>query len=96
MDENRFIRSLLSRQSKENFVAAKGYIGKKLLEFLFMNGIQFGAKVNNNIKNSFMSLSGKIMLRKRSLVESVNDELMNISQIAPSRHRSFANLSPMF
>lgn len=69
----------------------KGYIGKQLFEFLFMNGIQLITKVKNNMKNSPMSVSDKIMLRKRALVESVNDELKNIAQIEHSRHRSFAN-----
>lgn len=69
----------------------KGYIGKQLFEFLFMNGIQLVTKVKNNMKNSLMSVSDKIMLRKRALVESVNDELKNIAQIEHSRHRSFAN-----
>ena len=43
------------------------------------------------MKNSLMSVSDKIMLRKRALIESVNDELKNIAQIEHSRHRSFAN-----
>ena len=69
----------------------KGYIGKQLLEFLFMNGIQLVTKVKNNMKNPLMSVADKIMLCKRTLVESVNDELKNIAQIEHSRHRSFAN-----
>ncbi len=69
----------------------KGYIGKQLFEFLFMNGIQLVIKVKNNIKNSLMSVFDKIILRKRALVESVHDELKNIAQIEHSRHRSFAN-----
>ena len=69
----------------------KGYIGKQLFEFLFMNGVQLITKVKNNMRNSLMSVSDKIMLRKRALVESVNDELKNIAQIEHSRHRSFAN-----
>lgn len=68
----------------------KGYIGKQLFEFLFMNGIQLVTKVKNNMKNSLMSVADKIMLRKRALVEYVNDELKNIAQIEHSRHRSFA------
>lgn len=44
-----------------------------------------------NMRNSLMSVSDKIMLRKRALVESVNDELKNIARIEHSRHRSFAN-----
>lgn len=69
----------------------KGYLGKQLFEFLFMNGIQLVTKVKNNMRNSLMSVSDKIMLRKRALIESVNDELKNIGQIEHSRHRSFAN-----
>lgn len=69
----------------------KGYIGKQLFEFLFMNGLQLVTKVKSNMKNSLMSVADKIMLRKRALVESVNDELKNIAQIEHSRHRSFSN-----
>lgn len=49
-----------------------------------MNGSQLVTKVKNNMKNSLMSVSYKIMLRKRSLFESVNDELKNIAQIEHS------------
>ncbi len=43
------------------------------------------------MKNSLMNLSDKILLRKRSVIETVNDELKNICQIEHSRHRSFTN-----
>ena len=55
------------------------------------NGIQLVTKVKNNMKNSLMTVADKIMLRKRAVVESVNDELKNIAQIEHSRHRSFTN-----
>jgi 3-methyladenine DNA glycosylase Tag len=38
-----------------------------------------------------MLLQDKIMLRKRALIESVNDELKNMCQIEHTRHRSFDN-----
>ena len=38
-----------------------------------------------------MSLEDKILLRKRSLIETVNDQLKNISQIEHTRHRSPQN-----
>ncbi len=38
-----------------------------------------------------MTMRDKIILRKRSVVESVNDELKNICQVEHSRHRSFTN-----
>lgn len=47
----------------------KGYIGKQLFEFLFINGIQPVTKVKNNMKNSLMTESDKNMLRKRAVVE---------------------------
>jgi hypothetical protein len=40
------------------------------------------------MKNSLMHLRDKILLRKRSLIETVNDELKNIVQIEHTRHRS--------
>ena len=38
-----------------------------------------------------MLLQDKILLRKRALVETVNDELKNVCQIEHTRHRSFEN-----
>ena len=43
------------------------------------------------MKNSLMSIADKILLRKRALIETVNNELKNIAQIEHSRHRSFSN-----
>ena len=66
-------------------------ISQALFENLFLNGIQLVTKVKNNMKNSLMSIADKILLRKRALIETVNDELKNIAQIEHSRHRSFNN-----
>ena len=43
------------------------------------------------MKNALMPLMDKILLRKRSLIETVNDQLKNISQIEHTRHRSPTN-----
>ncbi|MBO5848542.1 MAG: IS982 family transposase [Bacteroidales bacterium] len=72
-------------------VGDKGYISQELFRELFVNGIQLVTKIKNNMKNSLMSMSDKILLRKRALIESTNDELKNIAQIEHSRHRSFSN-----
>ena len=69
----------------------KGNLGAQLFEFLFMNGIQLVTKIKNNMKNMLLSVTDKIMIRKRALIEKVNDELKNIAQIEHSRHRSFEN-----
>ena len=38
-----------------------------------------------------MELKDKILLRKRAVIETVNDELKSICQVEHSRHRSFNN-----
>ena len=79
------------RDIKGKLCADKGYIGQALFENLFLNGIQLLTRVKNNMRNSLMSVEDKILLRKRALIETVNDELKNIAQIEHSRHRSFNN-----
>jgi len=71
--------------------ADKGYIGKDLMQMLFVDGVHLITNIKNNMKNSLMTMSDKILLRKRSVIETVNDELKNICQIEHSRHRSFGN-----
>lgn len=71
--------------------ADKGYLGKELMQKLFVDDIHLITQIKNNMKNSLMNMSDKIMLRKRSIIETVNDELKNICQVEHSRHRSFNN-----
>jgi len=71
--------------------ADKGYISKKLEKILFVDGVHLITQLRNNMKNSLMTLSDKINLRKRSVIETVNDELKNMCQIEHSRHRSVGN-----
>ncbi|MBL4905803.1 MAG: IS982 family transposase [Flavobacteriaceae bacterium] len=71
--------------------ADKGYIGKELMQTLFVDGVHLITQIKNNMKNSLMTMSDKILLRKRSIIETINDELKNICQIEHSRHRSFGN-----
>jgi hypothetical protein len=71
--------------------ADKGYIGKQLFDQLFVDGIHLITGLKRNMKNSLMSVGDRIMLRKRSIIETINDELKNICQVEHSRHRSFGN-----
>ena len=50
------------------------------------------AKPKGNMKNRLMRLSDKLLSRKRSIIETIIDQLKNISQIEHSRHRSPVNL----
>jgi hypothetical protein len=71
--------------------ADKGYISEKLTKILFVGDIHLITNIRNNMKNSLMTMNDKIILRKRSVIETVNDELKNICQVEHSRHRSFTN-----
>ena len=66
----------------------KGYVSRSLFEQLFIDGIHLITKIRKNMKNSFMLTRDKILLWKRALIETVNDELKNICQIEHTRHRS--------
>jgi Transposase DDE domain len=48
-------------------------------------------RLKTTMKNRLISMFDKIMLRKRAVIESVVDQLKNVSQIEHSRHRSVAN-----
>ena len=78
-------------QLRGKLYADKGYISKALTELLFMDGLHLITNIRNNMKNTLMELKDKIMLRKRSVIETVNDELKNMCQIEHSSHRSFGN-----
>ncbi|SDZ15294.1 Transposase DDE domain-containing protein [Nitrosomonas sp. Nm58] len=69
----------------------RGYISQPLFEQLWEQGVQLVTlvtKVRKNMKNKLLPLFDKLLLRKRSIIETVNDQLKNISQIEHSRHRS--------
>lgn len=72
-------------------VGDKGYISQPLFEQLFGHGLQLITRLKRNMKNKLIPLFDKLLLRKRAVVESVIDQLKNISQIEHSRHRSVIN-----
>ena len=76
---------------KGKLYADKGYISQKITEVLFVDGLHLITHIRNNMKNVLMEMKDKILLRKRSVIETINDELKNICSIEHSRHRSFEN-----
>jgi hypothetical protein len=69
----------------------KGYISQELTAHLQQQGVQLITGIKKNMKNKLMLMIDKILLRKRSIIETINDQLKNISQIEHSRHRSVYN-----
>jgi transposase len=72
--------------------ADKGYISQKLFEELLRTfNVQLVTGIRSNMKNTLMPLMDKLLLRKRAIIETIIDQLKNISQIEHSRHRSPIN-----
>lgn len=68
--------------------ADMGYLSQPLFTELWQRGLQLITKIRKNMKNKLMVMTDKLLLRKRSIIETINDQLKNISQIEHSRHRS--------
>jgi len=69
----------------------KGYLSQALSEQLLAQDLQLITKLRRNMPNKLMLLLDKILLRKRAIIETVVDQLKNISQIEHTRHRSLWN-----
>lgn len=69
----------------------RGYLSQRLFEQLFKQGLQLLTPLRKNMPNQLMPLTDKLLTRKRSIIETINDQLKNISQIAHTRHRSVTN-----
>ena len=84
-------RKLVPKMAREPFgklFGDKGYISSKLRLDLQRQGVTLVTSVKKNMKNKLMLLWDKIMLRKRFLIETINDQLKNQMQIEHTRHRS--------
>ncbi|MDE9558043.1 IS982 family transposase [Xenorhabdus bovienii] len=66
----------------------KGYLSQALCDELEAEGVTLITNVRSNMKAKALSLWDGLMLRRRFLIETVVDQLKNISQIEHSRHRS--------
>jgi hypothetical protein len=69
----------------------KGYISQPLFETLYDEGLQLVTKLKKKMKNRLISIFDQIMLSKRAIIESVIDQLKNVSNIEHTRHRSVVN-----
>lgn len=69
----------------------KGYISRELFTRLWEQDLHLVTSIRSNMKNRLVDYWDKLLLRKRSLIETIIDQLKNISQIEHSRHRSPAN-----
>ena len=90
-DRNDGVIDTLTDKVFGKLYADKGYISQSLFGKLFDNGVHIVTGLRSNMKQRLMPLYDRIMLRKRSVIESVNDMLKNVAQIVHTRHRSVHN-----
>lgn len=69
----------------------KGYLSKPLQQELWQQDVQLITTVRSNMKPQLLPLVDRLLLRKRFIIETINDQLKNISQIEHTRHRSVHN-----
>jgi len=87
-DRDMDVMNVLTQNIFGKIFADRGYISQVLADYLWNDGIHLIYKLRKNMKKQNISDIDKVLLRKRALIESVNDELKNICAIEHSRHRS--------
>ena len=90
-DRNEAVMDSLTKEIFGKLFADRGYISQKLFEKLQEKDITLVTRAKKNMKNKLMDLHDRLMLRKRAVIESVNDFLKNICDTEHSRHRSVTN-----
>jgi len=88
-DSNEKVIEKITRKIYGKVYGDKGYLlNQSLFEKLYSNGIHMITKIRKNMKNKFMDIEDKIMLKKRGVIESVGAILKKNLNIEHSRYRS--------
>jgi len=90
-DQNINIVKILCKELQGKLIGDRGYISNPLFETLINQGLHLITKIKKNMKNKLMHITDKLLLRKRAIIESINDQLKNIFVLEHSRHRSHKN-----
>jgi transposase len=90
VDDRKPVPALVKRLFGKLF-GDKGYLSRPLQDQLRAQDVELITNLKSNMKNQLMLLSDKLLLRKRAIIESIIDQLKNISQIQHTRHRSPVN-----
>ena len=90
-DRDERVWSVLSRELFGKVFADRGYIKKELFERLFEQGIHLVHGLKSNMKNKLIPMWDKVLMRKRYIIECINDLLKNKANLVHSRHRSIHN-----
>ena len=72
-------------------IGDRGYISSQLFHALWARGLHLVTNIRKNMHNKLMPLVDQLLLRKRAIIETINDQIKNIQQIEHTRHRSVVN-----
>lgn len=86
-DNNSLVLSELLAGLQGQCFGDRGYLTTLFARF-YEQGLQIVTKLRRKMKNSLMVLGDKLNLRKRGLIESVNDLLTSVFDVDHTRHRS--------
>jgi hypothetical protein len=79
----------LARRLMGRLFGDRGYISQALAEHLLLTqGLRLVTRLRRNMRNRLLTLADTLLLRKRALIETINDQLKNVCQIEHTRHRS--------
>jgi Transposase DDE domain len=84
--------SKLVKRLEGSLFADKGSLSQPLMEELLVTqGLHLITKRRKKIQNRLLEMSDKLLVRKRAITQTINDQLKNSCQIEHSRHRSPIN-----
>ncbi len=90
-DNNAELGAKLCARLHGKLYGDRGYISGELFAVLWEQGVHLVTGIRKNMKNRLLPLWDKLMLRKRNLIETINDQLKNSNRIEHTRHRSPQN-----
>jgi hypothetical protein len=92
-DRNPSVIDSLTKELYGKLCGDKGYISQDLFKTLYLRGLQLITRLKKNMKNKLTKIEDQLILRKRAIIECVNDFLKNICNIDHTRHRNPLNFS---
>ncbi len=72
-------------------IGDKGYLSRNLFQQLFESGVILITKIKKNMKNILMDTADKLMLMKRSFIETIFSSLKSLNTLIHHRHRNPIN-----
>jgi Transposase DDE domain len=95
VDDRRPVPFLVKRL-RGKLIGDRGYISAPLTQLLFEQGLHLITRLRKNMSNRLMHLSDKLLVRKRAIIETIIDQLKNISEtraFSPSQSHQFCSSS---